>query len=450
MFESTASGSADSSRAYGTWLSALFFLLILCYWVFARYVERIDMSGQLPNQWLSLVVAFPLFDTLSPILIWVREFFALKVLRHFIPIVAGIYLANQATLFIIQRLYHLPDQNEASRLFQRLKMGGRGKPTVVHRATLEENRARFSLLSVGGPGKIRIQSGEVGVTEQNGRTKRILPAGTHRLYHFERIMTIIDLREQERNVGQVALLTKDGIELTTTLGLAYRIKRGDASPTKAKPFPFDEHAVRKAAYAGISSTDGLLKWDDLPPTIAIGQLEDTILQFNLDDLLDLQGQYLPNQNHAPLRDNHQIIREKLHQKIDDQLQDYGVEIVSIRLGSFAFNSDVTQQSIDYWRAIKDQIRMRKRSQGEAAALETLSLAKANAKLNLIHSLVQNIENAQLQSGEEINKQIIALQLIDAIESMALQTAGQIDPELMRQLALWRGPIQSDPPTENDA
>jgi hypothetical protein len=150
-------------------------------------------------------------------------------------------------------------------------------PYTLKQANFTDERWTLPLLMVGGPGRVEIEADNAIVTELNGRFRRVLGPGKHSLARFERVHAILDLRLQERLQTAVKIVTRDGIELETELGITFRIKQGETAPTKTNPFPFDETAARQAAYTQTAlAGGGANNWQAQALTTAVSKLRDYV------------------------------------------------------------------------------------------------------------------------------------------------------------------------------
>ena len=386
-----------------SWLLPFIFFLFFLYWLFAHSMERIDLA-QTSETWAAL----------PDLLVMVGELFHWRVLRHFVPVAAGIFLAYQAAVTLVRQLYGLPDQAAARQFLGRLRSGGgmTERPILLQAATLEEVRDAIPLLRVGGPGQVMIRPGEVGVTERNGRIFRVLPPALHRLARFEYIHTILNLREQERHVEEIPLVTRDGIELKANIGLSYRISQGSDPPTRAKPYPYDETAVKIAAYDQTVTPYGVSTWEDTPVNVARGEFKKIIAKYRLDEILQLEDS---------IDDPHLVIRSELERRTRLTLMEKGIDLVTLHIGRLKFPPAVTEQYIKYWQAQWEIKADLSRADGEARALEEVEVARAEAEVTMIQAIVEGVRRAQQDGHTGTMREIVAMRLIEAMEKLAKQS-----------------------------
>lgn len=425
-----------SSGSQNSWLPWVMFAVFIGYWIFARYLERVDLITNTPAWW-----SFLLFDLpLPPFLARFFEFFHWRVLRHFLPVYIGGRLAYEATISLIHVLYDLPDRDGAKRFFRRLRTGVSKNPAMpLNRHTLEKEREQSVVLRIGGPGSVTIKRGEVAVTELNGRFYKIRPHGTHALDRFEYVYTVLDLHPQERFAEDVPLITQDGIPFTATVQVRFQLSTGGTPPTSDQPFPFDETAVEIAAYNETILPDGSKRlWDGLPLGRVIGNLRRRVRQLRLDEFLAHA-----NNDTEPLL----IIRDSVERETRASLREGGVDLLSLHIGQLTFPTAVTDQYIKYWQSDSEaRIRLAK-ADGEATALEEIEIARAEAEVTMIQAILEGVQRARYTTQSASMREVVALRMVEALEKMARQTQ-QLQPiptELFTQLGMLRQQLEPGTP-----
>jgi regulator of protease activity HflC (stomatin/prohibitin superfamily) len=406
----------------------------LLYLLFARYLERIDLGLVLRQWWQSQVPGL----SLPAWIIFMAEMLHPRVLRHLIPVLVGWWLAYRAAVSLVWHLYDLPDREAAGRTLARLRTSQplSRKPVKVTHQTLASEREKSVLLRVGGPGRVRITSENVAVTELNGRFHRVLGPGKHRLGRFEYVHSVLDLRQQEREARNISLVTREGIEITTDLSVTFRISTGGEMPTKTKPFPYDEEAVHTVAYAVTVLDDKVTTWETVPLRMAGGKLAKIVSQYRLDELL------YPR---AIASEPHLTIRNELERQVRANLRDMGIELTNIHMGRLELPDEVSDQYIEYWRShLETKIRL-SQADGAAYTLEEMEMAHAEAEWAMIQSIVEGVQRAQHAGSMGSMREIVALRLIEALEKMAKQSqqVQSLPPRLLPRLGRWREELVSD-------
>ncbi|MCA9872342.1 MAG: SPFH domain-containing protein [Anaerolineales bacterium] len=413
---------------------AIMVILLLMYWVMAHYLERVDLTASLNGWWQARLPGAP---PLPVPFVTLVEFFHPRVLRNFIPVIAGWVLAYLAAVSLVRVLYDLPDSGIARSFLGRLVgEAAQGPATAVSSKTLAKLRETSELLRVGGPGMVVIPAGEAAVTEVNGRFYRIIPPGKHKIGRFEYIHTLVDLRPQERHLSDVVLLTRDGIDLTADITLSFRIETGGTAPTRDNPFPYSSEAVRLAAYSEIDRGDDLLfTWQDIPGNIARGVLAGIVLRFRLDELLHPEGR----------RDPYLTLNQELERLLRNSLEDVGIELLSAHIGRLEMEPEVAQQYIDFWRADLDARAQLTLAEGQANSLAEMEIARAEAELVMIQAILEGLENARRAGGAGTVREVVALRMIEALERLARQSEPlqTLPATLLPQLTSWQQQLRAD-------
>lgn len=399
-------------------------LLFLGYWYLVFRLERIDYSQSTAPILVTIRSILGIFGPLSGIFISLfntfAEFFSWRVLRHLIPPLVGWWLARQAILFTLQSFYDLPDTEAAASLLYRLTLSRVTflKPVPVSVETFEEARLREPLLKIGGPGRITVIGGAALVTELNGRFHRVRGPGVHTLDRFEYVRTLIDLRPQERESDNVKLMTSDGIELTTTLSVTFQIDRGEEKPTPQKPFPYNEEAVRLAAYAETNLPEGKLSlWDSLPLLLTSGQLRGIVAEDRLDELI------LSDPNGI---DVHRRLQMEMERRAKAAVRPFGIIIRGTRLGALELEETVEIMRKQYWKAHWDTQRTLQIADGEAEVLQGHENARAEAEAIMLRAIAEGLQRSHRAGRDITSREVVALRLIESLEAMA-KKSGQVVP-----------------------
>ena len=102
-------------------LSRLFLVIfVVGYWIFVWQLEQINLSQTPWMLWERFVSIYPLLGLFTPAILLLSELFAPRVLRHFIPLIAGWWLAREAIARLLESFYDLPDTAAAKSLLSRL------------------------------------------------------------------------------------------------------------------------------------------------------------------------------------------------------------------------------------------------------------------------------------------------------------------------------------------
>ncbi len=398
---------ASRNKSFGVIALVALFLLV---WVAGWTMERFDYFHHLPEA--PLAALQPAVDTLAIRFPFLSQLFSFRVLRHLVPAVIGWILARSAALGLIEALFDLPDR-QGARLFLKRSQAAEnppGAPVAIRRSNFAKDRLQQPLLRYGGPGRVRVQQGDVIWTERNGRFQRVLGSGSPLLERYEYVRGVLDLRPQERGETRIRLTTKDGIELQTDVSLTYQIHRGEEGPTEREPFPYDEAAIRQAGYAETVLVDGHIDgWDTLPLRVVVRRLRQIVGRRTLDGLLF-------RQDNRPLED----IKTRLLRDSRRDLEKSGIDLINIRLGRLEIPDEVIQQRIEHWQSFWQEWQRRREAAGTAEALVLVEKARAQAKAEAIQRILEGLREGQQALHMGGTREMVALRLVDAMERITSQ------------------------------
>ena len=408
------------------WLRLFLLFLLLCFWLFAWYMERINLSNVPLPALVSALIPFQLPPTVT----FLRELFHWRVLRHFLPIIVGWWLAYEAAASLVMALYELPTKAGAKQLLGSLirSQASAGTPLPLQNATLESVRERHVLLRVGGPGRVTVKRGDVAVTELNGRFHRILPAKTHNLHPFEYVHTVLNLQPQERSEPSISLITRDGIQFFADIHVLFQVKPGADVVTSSHEFPYDEEAVRTAAYAQtVLGKDNVMAWESLAIIKAKEILTTIIAGYLLDEILAHSSSAA-----EPL----QVIQAELLRKTRAALRQKGIHLLSVHVGNLNLPEKVTEQYIQYWQSQSEAYINLSLADGKATALEEIEIARAEAEMTMIQAILEGVQRARYSSNTASMREVVALRMVEALEKMARQTQSMqgVSSELLLQIS----------------
>ena len=432
----------------GSWPQTplLFGAIIFCvvmYWFFWRYFERVDLRDTVP---IWYIFAFPMPNWL----IFLREMVFWRILRHFLPLIVGWYLAYNIAVGVVRVLYELPDVPAARRFLRQLINTRRAAylpPVTVDSDLIYLKRDQHVVLRIGGPGRIQVRNGYVAVTELNGRFHHILGAGKHTLERFEYVHDVLDLRLQERETKATGLISKDGIPISMNIALQFRLATGGEAPSRAKPYPYDGAAVRRAAYSQTIHEDGTItRWEDAPLGMAKSHLARIISKHSVDTILSPPDE---GSNHAIPTIPLLSIRNELNYRLKDSFRLKGIELVDVQLSQVELPTDVSAQYIKYWQSLSNARIRLSLADGEATALEEKELAQAEAEMSMIQAILEGVQRAKYANNSANMRDVVALRLVEALEKMARQTqqaAPQpVVPNLLTQIDSYRQQLGESPP-----
>lgn len=395
------------------WPMVVLILLLIGYWLFARSLERVDGQVVLAAIFLPDLPASQVAEmSFSPLITLLVELFHPRVLRHLIPVFIGWWLAVEAAVSLVQVLYDCPDRRTAAEFLKRQRRGtvsATELPYAVSPKTLDEMRRESMVVRVGGPMLVTLPEGHAAVTERNARYLRVLPPGGNRLERFEYIQAVIDLRTQTSKKENVSLLTKEGIELKTDVGLTFKLDHGQEPVTKLRPYPFLPDTVERVAYAGAVGANGKASsWEGGPIGKVVGTLSGEVSGARLDDFISPKS---PDEAH------HQLV-QKVTDEAWKKLEKEGIaKPLRMHLGRLTPPKAVSQQHSAYWTARQLRADQLTRVNGSVQLLREAETARADAELLMIQAMVEGVRRARQEGGENVSGYLLAVRLLEALRHM---------------------------------
>ncbi len=361
----------------------MFFVLLafFFYWLLARAVQGINLHLSPTPDIDNLLEQFPLLD---PFIVFF-ELFSFSVLRHFVPVAFGILTAWMITTELLAQLYELPNRREGGRMLSRL-INGSTRTVTLDRKNFAEQQISESMLWIGGPGYLNIGVSDVAVTTINGRFERVIGNGRHRLRRFEKVVAALDLREQERELTAITLMTKDGLELKTSLTCNFYLARRPDPNNRKRDFTYDDESIWRAAFATAITQSGVRRWDDLPIHIATEQLRRIVSNKRLDQLVDPRHTF----ERAPYPE----IQVQLEVSSRDILRQHGIHLVSASITALDMSDEIDETLLAYWKAFGEKAQaLDERPQDPD--FNSAEIAKRQAREKMITSLTKGLQNIRL-------------------------------------------------------
>lgn len=396
-----------------TWPRLILVALLLGYWLFVSQLERVEGNVVLAGFFLpDLSTSQATTVTFSPWLEIAVEMFHPRVLRHFIPLFVGWYLAVQAAVSLMQVLYDCPDRETAAAFLRRQRrdrVSAMEMPFIVLPHTLESIREESILVRVGGPVQVIIPNGYAAVTERNARFLRVLPPGYHILGRFEYLLGIIDLQSQSRSAENVAMLTREGIKMEADIGLTFCIDPGD-EPSPQRPYPFRPEAVRKAAYGGTVGGNGKVStWDNGPLRRAIGALSGWVSSHTVDQLLAADASH----------DAHHLMIEAVINKVWDPegLLKEGIKPLRVHISRLMPRKEVSEQYTEVWLAAQQKSDLLALADDKAQLAKELEVLHDEGQLLVIQTITEAIRRMQQESGSRMSGYLLATSLVEALQKL---------------------------------
>lgn len=264
-------------------------------------------------------------------------------------------------------------------------------PLPKHAVTDSLSESSFETLGVGF-----VPSHEVlALTKDVGFTRGGGP-GFLRLNRKESIKGTVDLRRHHRTVDLQAT-TRDGIEVETSLLVAFQLRQQEWHPDPRVPFPFDERSVFDVFYARTVAQDAVeLAWSERVAPQAKHSLVEALSRRTLDSL------YRVNEPEAtPIADVCDVVLHDLQREFERQ----GIDILHIELDQITVPPSIMEQRIKRWRKEWDNRIRIIDHQRMGQSVGRMDEEVARIHMEVIEELEDNIEMLRQSSNRPINHQI---------------------------------------------
>jgi hypothetical protein len=370
-----------------------FFLLItLGLWFGLAYLSQPVLAGPEP-----LVVQ--LFSAL----------FSTNVLRHFLILMLALWLALRLAAFYLDDIFELRDVHASQRFLWLASFPGHYYNLILKNGSVAPEHRRSHIVHIGGPGLVDVHMENAALFEKiDGQPHVIEPTFSRpeELEGFERLRSVIDLRDQMVEIRKVEGRTKDGIPVEARdVRLIYSVYRGDQRQSGwegyQQPYPFSPKAIENLVYK-----HGPGPWEQVMKGLIETELRDFIARNNLSEFLasadvDQEGNSFIN------RDKVTNLFYDFAHGFSRRAEERGVQLAWIGVGTWVTPSEIIPaRHLEAWRL-----------SSEARWL---------------------ISPGQLENVQETSRQAELLHLIEEIQSSYLNLLedGQEDRFVMRRLLLY--------------
>jgi regulator of protease activity HflC (stomatin/prohibitin superfamily) len=233
---------------------------------------------------------------------------------------------------------------------------------------------------------------------------------------------VIDLRPQ-RWVFPVSAMSKEGIPVTCQADVIFQIDDGSKKPSQDEPYPAAESAIFSAATrkwmreAERSPDDQMFDW---ARRAIIGMTEGALRSILAGYLLDqILG---PAESGPDIGHHRKRIKEALEENLRTQFSDVGAKVMSVELGDIKVEDKIVQQQIEAWQALWQKWARERKAEGEAARLQVVEAAKAQAQADMIVAITQAFQSLT-EARVVVPSQLVLLRMFEV-----LKRAAPFDPQ----------------------
>ena len=344
------------------------------------------------------------FFTILPELILRFGHFMFYGFRHMIIPVAAFLGALLASAFYVQDVYELPSFRLGLQYIVASFLGFWYPRLTISDGERQIPEGTVNLIdTIGGPGIVRVQPGNVVLFESLRAPSRVVANSTSFVSRFETIREIVSLDDQHGFIKEASAKTKDGIEMIVRdVHYRYRLRTGrragDHQQREAQdPYPFSVQAVKAMAYNRSVRTTGLTSWHTTVRLAVDSAITDYIKAHHFDHLT------APSAGDDPRAE---IAKRMMGQGIRSRLRGVGAELLWFDIGHFdvatreleekkieTIRDLIEAQRVDTWSARWDGEAIVVRSQGESRRLVYQDMGHAEGQADLLISIMQSLNDA---------------------------------------------------------
>jgi hypothetical protein len=267
----------------------------------------------------------------------------------------------------------------------------------------------------------------------------------------EMVRDTLDLRPQFRARPSIKALTRDGIEVESTLTVIFRLQstetRDATGQTEAiernlPAFSFTRESAFRAVYGSpVAKFEpdaralSVKHWTDLPAFVASDIFRDLILTRTLDDLF-----YPTSTQDFPLDNLRQEFSRRV--KADAVLSERGIQVDSANFGRLTVPPAVAEQRLSSWRADWIRQSLETVAAGDLQVARIIQRARTNAQYDLIRQM-----SAMLKQTD--SNAVVLLPFIQALERTSTdpQTRRLLPAETIQVIRGWMNQLSKGLPPQ---
>ena len=430
---------------------ALCMLSLFSYWILLVLLMDSPSAGKAINAKVGFVLS--LVAQLG------RVFFSSRVLRHLLPVIAGCWLAFRIASHYMDSQYDIGSHAISAHTLRLAMFGGRYETLEIRDGDWAKIPSHHPLLRIGGPGFLNMRLGFVGLVETIDGTIQIHGPGQIFIRGGERLIDVIDLRDQSRSIHRLRALTRDGIEIRADdVQMVYHVYSGDQPRGRKNPFPCEPDAIWRLFHHQPVTSPGHQTWDRNLEDLIQSEISRFVLEHTLQDLLAMSadpqtGTVQPDAEaqrstsfHIPQR---LLTQRFLSPAVQRRLRKAGITLQWIRIGKWEISHpSADSQSVTSLLPIRQDM-LRAGMHSSAFALEGIRQEYRSAHMKQI--LSRWVELGQQLLDKDDMKRIDLLEdivpMLEQINRDAAADPGYKPPAGMDQvLGLLREHIQGQTST----
>ena len=348
---------------------------------------------------MATVGAHPFMDLAGRL--W-GTFMAGDVLAHLIALFFPFWLASEVAAYYLADIFELKNIETARHFAFQAAFAYPKYETlqIQNEASDQTQQSESNIIHIGGPGRVVVHLENLAIFERPNGAYNILgptfrePGGAAILQGFERLRTVVDLRDVIYPLVCVEGRTRDGIRINLrNLRVLFSVNRGSQPASLSQPYPFLTSSVYGLVYHQSSGS-----WTDTVLHMIENELKAFINTRYLSELLASIG--APEFEHPFLNNSERIqfvprsdLSRRFYQEFSQRFESRGIRLEWVDVGVWETPAQVIpKQYIEAWKLSRENMMQ----SGESVLAKLQKRAQLNQLADLIRVVVASFHNMQDQ------------------------------------------------------
>jgi hypothetical protein len=304
--------------------------------------------------WFGLaLLAHPIGRGRDPVVLQLfNALIAPDVLRHFVVLTLALWMGLRLAAIYLNDIFELNDIPVAERFIRQAIFPSQYNRISIREGKVPAEQRNSPIVRIGGPGLVNVHLENVALFEKVDGTPHILEPGRRRieaLEGFERLRSIIDLRDQVVEIDVVEGRTQDGILVQAKdVRMVYSILRDETDRRSAgafeQPYPFSPDAVQSLVYQHSE-----LDWVRAMPNMIRNELRDFISKRTLSEFLANADLHVEGVEFVP-RDQMTSLFYDFASGFSKRAAARGIQLAWIGVGTWVTPSEIIPaQHLEAWK-----------------------------------------------------------------------------------------------------
>lgn len=282
----------------------------------------------------------------------------------------------------------------------------------------KRNDGETIISTIGGPGRIKINRGNVVVIDHLKGPFKILGQGGHTISRFQKVNFIGDLQELHEPVEPFEVITKDGIRvIVDNVQFIYRIwvskkDRAAVERSLTDRIPYSEEGLSNLISNIAIGADGTFNWHNAVKGAVKGTISGYIQSHSANQLFEPEAHNL--------RPREDLIDALSNSASKEKFKKIGAELVWFDVGNYyPVNEDAAKRLKSYWETEKRGRARLSIAEGKAEKVALKELGQNESQTILLNVIDKAINDLELPADEEkILKRLFQLEITNLLDTLS--------------------------------